>query len=469
MKGNSKRLRSGTALDRSCKKGKIDTPNEGKQSCLSDLPSGVATASGTQVGPDLLGRITERLECLSLRETCDYNEDSELEVELATGLLRIVTETPHGKPLALSLPTGLSNRVCMIGLDPRPWALESVRIQPSIHVEYMRFNRRAECDIMWSELPTYDLIILLDAELWQGQPSEFITRACRRLNPGGVMEIYGLGTACFKISSRMEVKVKATAASGSKSDLPGKPRTWEKALNASISENTVTQVEITLKHGNVFPGTKSWQDQENLQWFVRYVEASKGSLSEQELRMLQDDTVTGAIMHFVIRGKTKFPEPVNTATSSASSLVGTWSLLSYTACHTANSADVVYPMGKACTGQLVYTQDNFMSVMIQSEEVPPYEGLWLAGTTREHATAASSTLSYSGTYEFGSEQGNYGTVLHHIRESIPPNWRNTTQKRLRKFSLEDGRVILTLGPEGVVEIDGKPRILRLRWERVGQK
>jgi hypothetical protein len=38
----------------------------------------------------------------------------------------------------------------------------------------------------------------------------------------------------------------------------------EKALNATGSENTVTQVELTLKHGNVFPGTESWQDKENL-------------------------------------------------------------------------------------------------------------------------------------------------------------------------------------------------------------
>ncbi len=471
MEDNSKRPRSDTVLGESRKKGKADMPNEGKQSCLSDLSStaGVRTASRTQDAPDPLANVTERFECLSLRETCDSKGDSELEAELATGLLRIVTETPHSNPLASSLPQGLSNRVCMIGLDPRPWAVESVRIQPSIHVEYIRFHRRAECDIIWGRLPTYDLIILFDAELWQGQPSEFITRACRQLNPGGVIEMYGLGTACFKISSRMEVKVKATADSGSNGHLPGKPRTWEKALNATGSENTVTQVEFTLKHGNVFPGAESWQDKENLQWFLGYVKASKVPLSEQEMRMLQDDTVTGAIKHFVIRGKTRLPEADNTATVSTLSLVGTWSLLSYAAYHTANSTDVVYPMGKDCTGRLIYTQDSFMSVMIQSENVPSYQQSWLAGTTTEYATAAASTLSYSGTYELGSQQGDDGKVLHRIRESIPPNWRNSTQERLREFSLEDGRVILTLGPEEVVEMDGEPRILRLRWERMEQK
>ena len=175
-------------------------------------------------------------------------------------------------------------------------------------------------------------------------------------------------------------------------------------------------------------------------------EGLKVSLSEQEMRMLQDDTVTGAIKHFVIRGKTRLPEADNTATVSTLSLVGTWSLLSYTVFYTANSADMVYPMGKDCTGRLIYTQDGFMSVMIQSAKVPPYQQSWLAGTTTEHATAPASTLCYCGFYELGSQQGDDGKVLHYvlhyIRESIPPNWRGTTQTRLRKVSLEDGRIIL---------------------------
>ncbi len=83
----------------------------------------------------------------------------------------------------------------------------------------------------------------------------------------------------------------------------------------------------------------------------------------------------------------------------------------------------------------------------------------------ELATAAKNMLSDYGTV-LTKSKGTMKKVLHHIREGVPSNWRSTTQERLREVFLEDGRVLSTLVPEGTIEMNGKPRMLRLTWEKV---
>ncbi|KAK5189235.1 hypothetical protein LTR72_011268 [Exophiala xenobiotica] len=300
---DSKRPRPDTASGECCKRGKLDISNGGQQSCLNSVSStpAIETASPIQDAPYPLGDLKERFDCLSVQELCDHKEDDDPEAQLAVDLYRFISEALHGNPVASSLRGGSSMRSLMIGLAPEPWVLDALKAQPSIAVEYMRFTGTVECDVIWDKLPRYDLIILLDAERWLGQPSEFIMGANRQLNPGGILEIRALGMACFTIGSAMKLTVNIMGTSRSDDDLSRTAHSWKKALDTAGSEATLTQFDLILKHKEVYPGAKSWHDTESLELFCRYVELSQNF--DEGRQILQRDDVHGSVMHFVIRGK----------------------------------------------------------------------------------------------------------------------------------------------------------------------
>ncbi|EXJ84245.1 hypothetical protein A1O3_04912 [Capronia epimyces CBS 606.96] len=151
--------------------------------------------------------------------------------------------------------------------------------------------------------------------------------------------------------------------------------------------------------------------------------------------------------------------------SFLSRLLGTWELLSFTAADIDDADDIVYPMGQACKGQIMYSHDGYMAAVLQWNYVQPYQTDWLRATAQEFANAGKKTMAYSGPFYLDEQPGNRQTLLHHAKISIPPNWVDTFQLRVAKMTEENGQLILTLGPESPIEVNGIERIFRLRWRK----
>ena len=152
-------------------------------------------------------------------------------------------------------------------------------------------------------------------------------------------------------------------------------------------------------------------------------------------------------------------------TSFRSQIIGTWELVSYKAFNQDNPEDIVYPMGKAARGQIMYSQDGYMAAVLQDESVEPYERDWTRGTTRELANVAKQTNAYCGPFSLDEQPGNKQKVIHHAQIAVPPNWAGTSQLRLAEMIDEDGEKFLILGPEWALEVKGIKRILKLKWRK----
>ncbi len=116
--------------------------------------------------------------------------------------------------------------------------------------------------------------------------------------------------------------------------------------------------------------------------------------------------------------------------------VGTWRFISMEA--RSPKGEVIYPYGKNLFGRLIYTADDFMSVLLMNPDRPRFgSDDPMAGTTDEIEAAFRGFDAYCGTYTLDEERG---TVTHHIQASKFPNWIGTDQARL--YESRDGRLIL---------------------------
>lgn len=152
--------------------------------------------------------------------------------------------------------------------------------------------------------------------------------------------------------------------------------------------------------------------------------------------------------------------------SFSSQLLGTWELLSYRATNIKDPDDVIHPMGRACKGQIMYSEDGYMAAVLQWGDVEPYDAGWTQGTTRELANAGKKTMAYCGPFHLVQQPGKNPILLHHAKISLPPNWIDTIQLRLAEKTERDGRDILTLGPEELLEHKGVKRVVRLEWRKM---
>jgi hypothetical protein len=116
----------------------------------------------------------------------------------------------------------------------------------------------------------------------------------------------------------------------------------------------------------------------------------------------------------------------------------------YKAIDTVNSKDVEHPLSEGCTAQLIYTREGSMNVMVQAENIPPYQKHWLQGTPKEQARAAKGTIAYAGAFRVSDDPGEHRKVFHDVQIGIPPNLRGTLA-RLAEITYEMGQLILFLG------------------------
>src|ERR1700744_2604822 len=86
------------------------------------------------------------------------------------------------------------------------------------------------------------------------------------------------------------------------------------------------------------------------------------------------------------------------APSFRSRMVGTWDLCSYVAVNIDNREDIVYPLGKEAKGQIMYSNDGYMSVLLQHGSLKPFKHDWKRSSIEESATVAQATMTYAGPY-----------------------------------------------------------------------
>ena len=136
---------------------------------------------------------------------------------------------------------------------------------------------------------------------------------------------------------------------------------------------------------------------------------------------------------------------------------GTWKLVAWR--RISGDGDVSYPLGKDARGQLIYTPNGDMAVQIAGpgrSPLPTEDPL--GGDAAARAGAYSTYLAYFGAYEVQGQQ-----VIHHIDQSLFPNWSGEEQVRL--FGGGDDQLVLRTPPMRLG--DGTTVVNELAWARAG--
>ena len=147
---------------------------------------------------------------------------------------------------------------------------------------------------------------------------------------------------------------------------------------------------------------------------------------------------------------------------SLEKFIGTWRLLS---CEGRNASDdgddsqVLRIYGDAPFGQLMYDDHgNMMVVLMHPERTSVARGDRSQAAMDEIRAAFNEFNSYCGTYTVDPEQG---TVTHHVRASLIPQWVGVDQ--LRHFEFAEDRLTLRTPP---LPIRGQMWTMALVWERM---
>ncbi|HEX7614495.1 MAG TPA: lipocalin-like domain-containing protein [Thermoanaerobaculia bacterium] len=138
------------------------------------------------------------------------------------------------------------------------------------------------------------------------------------------------------------------------------------------------------------------------------------------------------------------------------SLVGAWKLLVF---EFRSEGQVVYPFGMNYSGLCLYDTTGHMSIQIMRGDRPRFAvNDQQAGTHEEIAAALEGCLSYFGTYVVDET---HGVVVHHVSQSLFPNWIGTDQVRFFRFS---GERLIVAAP--TQQVRGHLMDAMLVWERL---
>lgn len=130
------------------------------------------------------------------------------------------------------------------------------------------------------------------------------------------------------------------------------------------------------------------------------------------------------------------------------SIVGTWKLVSSKMMDTGGQTS--YPLGQEPQGMLAYFEDGRMSIQNM-----PADGA-LFQSTDGNTIALETYGAYSGRYELISGD----KIIHHIENSIHPDWNNMTQER--SIKIESDR--LTLASPLLAE-GNKLQMAHMTWKK----
>lgn len=141
-----------------------------------------------------------------------------------------------------------------------------------------------------------------------------------------------------------------------------------------------------------------------------------------------------------------------------SAFVGTWQLVSANFYDAQNNALALY--GESPRGMFIYDSQGYMSVQIMQRDRPPLP----KHRSQENAldvylAVLRGYIAYFGTYTVDETAG---TVTHHVRGSLIPDWVGTDQVRFYEFKNNNQQLILRTPP---APLRGETLRGELVWER----
>lgn len=142
--------------------------------------------------------------------------------------------------------------------------------------------------------------------------------------------------------------------------------------------------------------------------------------------------------------------------SELHALVGAWRLKAFQI--ESSDGEISYPFGDNAQGLLLYSRCGIMSAQIMGLDRPLFASDdQQNGTVEEMESSFKNCISYFGTYELHDDEG---YVIHHVENSLFPNWNQLPQKRF--FELEGDSLRISTPP---VNWDSKQQVAVLVWER----
>lgn len=140
---------------------------------------------------------------------------------------------------------------------------------------------------------------------------------------------------------------------------------------------------------------------------------------------------------------------------TAAALAGRWRLVSWRNV-AADGTETHRPLGADPVGILVYTPGGWMAGQLAAGGRPALPTADpLGGAAEDRAAAYSSYVAYYGPYEVAGDR-----VVHHVRNSLFPNWAGLDQ--VRHASLTGDRLVLSTAP---TELAGVTVVGELTWQR----
>ncbi len=138
------------------------------------------------------------------------------------------------------------------------------------------------------------------------------------------------------------------------------------------------------------------------------------------------------------------------------SLAGAWKLLVF---EFRSEGQVVFPFGTNFLGLCLYDSTGYMALQIMRGDRPRFAvNDQQLGTPAEVGAAFSGYLAYSGTYVADET---HGVVVHHVSQSLFPNWVGTDQVRFYRIS---GDRLIVGAP--TQQVGGHLMDVMLVWERL---
>ncbi len=142
-----------------------------------------------------------------------------------------------------------------------------------------------------------------------------------------------------------------------------------------------------------------------------------------------------------------------------SSLAGAWKLLVF---EFRSEGQVVFPFGTNYSGLCLYDTTGHMSMQIMRGDRPRFAANdQQGGTPDEVAASFTGCYSYYGTYVVDET---HGVVVHHVYQSLFPNWIGTDLVRF--FRLSGDRLIVSAP---TVQVKGHLMDAMLVWERLAPR
>ncbi|NQT71935.1 MAG: lipocalin-like domain-containing protein [Chloroflexi bacterium] len=132
------------------------------------------------------------------------------------------------------------------------------------------------------------------------------------------------------------------------------------------------------------------------------------------------------------------------------SIVGTWKLVSSKMMDTGGQTS--YPLGQEPQGMLVYLEDGRMTIQNMPADGTSFQ------STDGNTIALETYGAYSGRYELVSGD----KIIHHIENSIHPDWNNLKQERSIEIESDRLTLVSPLLAEG-----NKLHMAHMTWKKSG--